>query len=147
MASVFYSWQSESPGKTNRSLIEKALEASLKAIAADTTIEASPRLDKDTQDVPGAPDIAATIFEKIDRAAVFVCDVSLINRGEGVRPTPNPNVLVELGYAIARLGWNRIVMVLNEATGPVEDLPFDLQKKRTLVYRSEEGGRGARAGS
>lgn len=138
MANVFYSWQSESPGKTNRNLIEKALEASLKAIAQDATIEVSPRLDKDTQDVPGAPDIAATIFEKIDRAAVFVCDVSLVARGEGVRPTPNPNVLVELGYALAKLGWSRIVMVLNEATGPVEELPFDLNKKRTLVYRSEE---------
>ena len=57
---------------------------------------------------------------KIERAAVFVCDVSLINRGAGVRPTPNPNVLVELGYALAKVGWSRIVMVLNEASGPSE---------------------------
>lgn len=138
MATVFYSWQSESPGRTNRNLIEKALENCLKTLAQDATIETSPRLDKDTMDVPGAPDIAATIFEKIDRAAVFVCDVTLINRGADVRPTPNPNVLVELGYALARLGWGRIVMVLNEASGPVEDLPFDLNKKRALVYRSHE---------
>lgn len=133
---IFYSWQSELPNKTNRGLIEEALEGAAKAIREDSTIEASPRVDKDTAGVPGAPDIGAAIFGKIDEATVFVCDVSLLNRGSEARPTPNPNVLVELGYALARLTWGRIIMVVNEAFGAVEDLPFDLNKKRALVYRS-----------
>lgn len=131
---IFYSWQSELSNATNRGLIEKALEAAAKALREDPEIEISPRVDKDTQGVPGAPDIGAAIFEKIDRAGVFVCDVSLVYRGEGFRPTPNPNVLVELGYALARLGWSRVVMVVNEAYGPINELPFDLNKKRALAY-------------
>lgn len=43
---------------------------------------------------------------------------------------PSPNVLVELGYAIARLGWDRIILVMNIEFGPAERLPFDLRSRR-----------------
>src|SRR5262249_43548264 len=69
----------------------------------------------------------------------FVCDVSCINGDKGGRPTPNPNVLIELGYAASALGWDRIILVLNEVFGPVEDLPFDLRVKRTIRYRLAPG--------
>ena len=49
----------------------------------------------------------------------------------------NPNVLLELGYALAVLGTERIVMVFNEAFGSTRDLPFDLGSKRQVVYRAE----------
>lgn len=39
-------------------------------------------------------------------------------------------MLVELGYAIARLGWDRIVLVMNIEFGPPERLPFDLRSRR-----------------
>jgi len=63
-------------------------------------------------------------------------DVSIINASsEGVRKTPNPNVLIELGYAIAQLGWERIILVYNEKYGKVEELPFDIRNHRTLKYK------------
>src|ERR1043165_3134248 len=37
--------------------------------------------DRDTSGVPGSPDIAATIFDKIKAADIFVGDVSFINQG------------------------------------------------------------------
>jgi hypothetical protein len=139
MLIVFYSWQKELPNNTNRSFIEKSLGDAVKEIRNDDSISVEPRVDADTQGIPGSPDIGSAIFEKIKAASVFVADVSLITRaindqGEAARQTPNPNVLIELGFAAAVLGWNRILMVMNTHFGPVEQLPFDLRKKRTLTY-------------
>lgn len=127
---IFYSWQSTSPA-SNRSLIGKALENAAKVIRNDGTVNVEPVIDRDTEGVAGSPDITDTIFEKIERSHAIACDVSLVNNG-----SPNPNVLIELGYAIKVLKWNRILMVINEAFGPVEKLPFDLRGKRTIKYNS-----------
>jgi hypothetical protein len=48
---------------------------------------------------------------------------------------PNPNVLLELGYAAAQLSWDNIICVYNLAYGAVEDLPFDLRTRRILTYK------------
>jgi len=136
---VFYSWQSDLPNSTNRGFIEKALEGAAKAIRSDESIEIEPVIDRDTAGIPGAPDIASTIFAKIDQSQVFACDVSIINQDEKSRPTANPNVLIELGYALNALGWERILMIMNTAFGPPEILPFDLSKKRVVTYDMPEG--------
>ena len=92
---VFYSWQSDLPNKTNRSLIESALTRALQSIVDDVHLQAAPRLDQDTRGVPGSPDIASTILSKIDAASAFVGDVSLVTESEADRPSPSPNVLIE----------------------------------------------------
>jgi hypothetical protein len=68
-----------------------------------------------------------------------VCDVSNISEESAKRPTPNPNVLIELGYALKALGSNRILMVLNEAFGDKGFLPFDLRPRRLVLYHMPEG--------
>jgi len=153
---VFYSWQSDRPNSTNRGFIQKALENAAKAIHADDSILVEPVVDRDTAGVPGSPDIGSTIFDKIEKAHVFVCDLTLINT-EAVfirtednmvhideekipRPTPNPNVLLELGYALRTLGPSRILMVINTAYGKTEQLPFDLRTKRVIPYYMPETG-------
>lgn len=130
---VFYSWQSDLPNACNRGFIQGALENAAAAIKADDTVEIEPVVDRDTQGVPGAPDIASTIFAKITAADVFVADVSIIGRGDK-RSTPNPNVLVELGYAFKALGPERVILVFNRAFGKIEELPFDLKMRRVLAY-------------
>lgn len=67
-----------------------------------------------------------------------MCDVSLIHPANTVRRTTNPNVLVELGYAVAKLSSERIVLVLNTAFGEPEELPFDLKMNRVLTYQMQE---------
>lgn len=96
---MFYSWQSDSPGNTNRNLISTALENAIDEIKNDETIEVEPVIDRDTLGIAGSPDISHSIFSKIDSTSVFVCDVSIID-SEAKKPSPNPNVLIELGYAI-----------------------------------------------
>jgi hypothetical protein len=131
---VFYSWQSDLPNATNRGFIERALENAAKAIRADNSIQVEPTIDRDTLNVPGAPDIASTILGKMENSQVFVCDVSIINSDQPGRHFPNPNVLIELGYAIKTLGWERIIMVMNTAYGGPELLPFDLRMRRVVAY-------------
>ena len=139
LATVFYSWQSDLPNSTNRGFIGDCLERAIKDLNADPDLKVDPCLDRDTQDVPGSPDIAATIFDKIDRCGLFVCDVSIVNQSTPGRPMPNPNVLIELGYAVKTLGWNRIVCIFNQATGTIQDLPFDLRQRRVRSYDLQEG--------
>ena len=132
---VFYSWQSDCPSNTNRNFILDALEKAITEIKNDDSISVDPVMDRDTLGCSGSPDITESIFSKIDEASVFVCDVSIINSDTNLkRPTPNPNVLIELGYAIHALGWNRIIMLMNKHFGEPDMLPFDLKTKRTTTY-------------
>ena len=135
---IFYSWQSDLPNSTNRGFIQRALERAAQSIGNDPAIAVEPVVDRDTTGVPGSPDIVDTIFEKIDSCQVFVCDVSIINPNDSQRPTPNPNVLLELGFALKRLGWSYIIMIFNSSFSPIERLPFDLRTKRVTVYSVQE---------
>lgn len=136
---IFYSWQSDLPNKTNRSFIEESLKLAVKNIGQDDSIKIVPRLDKDTKDVPGSPNIAKTILEKIDRSFLIVSDVTIVNNSSPERLTPNPNVLFELGYAVKSLGLDNIIMVQNIAYGNPDKLPFDLRMHRVLSYKFLDG--------
>lgn len=141
---VFYSWQSDLPNKTNRGFIADALNRAIKKLQRDDTIVEAERpdlqLDRDTAGVPGSPDIAATILQKIDGCAIFIADISTLGKaGPQARATPNPNVLFELGYAWRALGDARVLLVSNVAFSgnpqhPEYDLPFDLRGKRLITY-------------
>ncbi len=137
---IFYSWQSVLPNPTNRGFIQQAIEKAIEDLKDKLDTQLVPCLDRDTQNVPGTPDIASTIFEKIKDSQVFVCDVSIIQPSTFTgRRTPNPNVLLELGYAASCLGWERVICVYNLAFGEIGDLPFDLRTRRICTYRMNEG--------
>ena len=131
---IFYSWQSDLPNATTRGVISKALSQSMKLLESHPSIVDSPRLDQDTQNVGGTPEIASTILRKIERAAVFVADVSICSQTTekcaNRKYSPNANVMLETGYAAARLGWDRIVLVMNDRFGGPTKLPFDLRNRR-----------------
>jgi hypothetical protein len=125
---VFFSWQSDSPNETNRRFIRSALEEAVNGVAV---IDEPVRVDAATEGVSGTPEIASTIFEKLTETAVAVFDVTPIGRVTGKKKVlPNPNVLLELGFASATIGWKRIILVFNADLGyEVEDLPFDLRHR------------------
>jgi hypothetical protein len=56
--------------------------------------------------------------------------VTFVGKGEKGRSIPNPNILIELGYAVAKKGWERIICVMNQQYGGPSKLPFDLQHRR-----------------
>jgi len=118
--------------KTHRYFIEKCLKKALADLEKDASIYMS--YDRDTKGVNGSPDITSTIFDKIDKCVLFVCDVSIVNSNTEGRKTPNPNVLMELGYAVSKLGWDRIICLFDGNTGDIEDLPFDLRQKRVTSF-------------
>jgi len=129
---VFFSWQSDRPNRGGRNLIENALQDAISRIAEDVKVEEAVReglsLDKDTVGVSGSPPIFDTILEKIDRAVIYVPDFTFVGKNVDGEPTPNPNVLIEYGWALKSLGYKRIVAVMNAAYGAPtrESLPFDL---------------------
>ena len=132
---VFYAWQSDTDETANRYLIRDAAKDALTHLARDADLEDSPRLDSDTQQVAGTPELAATIFGKIKKCGLFLCDltytsIATSSKDGSEQPCPNPNVLVEFGFALAHVGWDRIICVLNEAHGPAERMIFDIRHRR-----------------
>lgn len=133
---VFYSWQSDLNDAINKQAIRSGLRvASNKIESENPAIRVI--IDEATRDTPGSPNIPLTIMEKIRSCDVFVCDITTINSNAPpeFRRTPNPNVAFELGYAVAHLGWARVVLVFNEAVGSVKDAPFDIDRQRILSYK------------
>jgi hypothetical protein len=140
---IFYAWQSDRPQNTHRYLIRDAAKEAVKRIGRDVDVEDSPRLDHDTKDVPGTPEIAGTIFRKIQESGAFIADLTFIGAADlhdgDKKLLPNPNVLLELGYAARSVGWDRIICVMNTAYGPVEGQIFDIRQRRWPICYSLEG--------
>lgn len=129
---IFYSWQNDLDKKKHRYFLEKCIKNSLKDLEKDASIYMD--YDRDTLGKNGSPDITSTIFEKIDKSVLFICDISIINSNSDGKKSPNPNVLIELGYAVSKLGWDRVVCLFDVNTGNVEDLPFDIRQKRVTTF-------------
>jgi hypothetical protein len=138
---VFWSWQSDIPGKIGRHFVRKALSKAIEELKEAPDIEERSEIppalhiDHDREGVAGSPDLARLILNKIDQSAVFVADVTPVGivsvAGHSGQPKRliNSNVAIELGYALHVLGDRAILMVLNDHYGGRSDLPFDLQGK------------------
>ncbi|NUT60150.1 TIR domain-containing protein [Herbaspirillum sp. C9C3] len=134
--SVFYSWQSDLPDSSNRSLIRQALRAAASSVERQEE-NLIVDIDEATRSVSGSPNIPTTILAKIASADAFVCDITTINSDQSGKKTPNPNVVFELGYAIANVGWQRTILLFNDAFGKFPaDLPFDFDRHRATKYSS-----------
>ena len=161
---IFYSWQSDLDGKNTRYLIQDAIDIAVKSLKNVVEIVA----DRDTKGKFGSPNIETVIFDKIKECDIFVADVSIVNKytaaieqesiseeekeecptqdGENakskpqkpIRFSPNPNVLEELGYAAAVIGWDNIICFMNTDYGKKSDLPFDLAQHRISSYSTTE---------
>jgi len=132
---VFYSWQSDLPNNTNWTFIEDCIVLSTKELKKAKPISININVDRATREDTGSPDITESIFNKISNSSVFIADISIVNNSnENIRKTPNPNVLIELGYAARTLGWEKIICIYNTDFGSFNDLPFDLRNRRIMTY-------------
>ena len=140
---IFYSWQSDLPGSETRNIIQDSIKDAVRLLRDTVDIEA----DRDTKGEFGSPDIAQTIFSKIDDCNIFVADVSAVCRYEAtdkdgnkkVKYMPNPNVMLELGYATHVVGWDNVICVLNADYGAPEDMPFDIASRRLTPFLLKDG--------
>lgn len=128
---AFFAWQSVDQ-KECKNFIEECLRAALKKLVLPHTLA---QLDRDTLGVSGTPDIVSTILQKIDESSAFIADVTLVGADERGAKTPNPNVMFELGYAVNSKGWDKVLLVINEAKAPWKDAPFDLGGTRRWPIR------------
>ncbi len=133
---IFYSWQSDVKG--NRRFILECIEKAVKELNKNDDLEIY-EIERDTSGDSGSPDIKERVFSKIEKSDYFIADISIINKDLMDRKTPNPNVLIELGYAASRLGWDRIICLFNKESGELSDLPFDLRTHRITPFSLVEG--------
>lgn len=134
---IFWSWQSDTPGKIGRHLIRDALREAIDQLKQAEDIEEPIRdalhLDHDIQDVTGSPDLARTILDKIDASEVVVADVTAVGEvvasADSEKKLINSNVAIELGYALRARTDQNVILVFNEHYGKHQDLPFDLRHK------------------
>lgn len=136
MFTIFYSWQSDLNKNRNLYFIRESIDKAVKLAHESESVEAV--RDEATMDVTGSPDIVQTLLSKIEACDMFIADVSLCyehNDNKGVKKSPNPNVLIELGYAAHILGWDRIICVFNDEYGEPKDLPFDIEHNRLARYK------------
>lgn len=138
---IFWSWQNDYLPKQCRHFIKEALEEAVKTVAQEMEVEDAdrPELDHDTKGESGMVDISATILRKISESAVFVADLTPIGQSKNGKLTPNPNVCIELGWAMRKPGIDQIIVVFNAAAGcAAEDLPFDIRHRRVMSYNLPE---------
>jgi len=108
---IFWSWQSDTPGKTGRHFVRQTLLDAIRDLKQPEDVEEPTErerkdalhLDQDRQGIPGSPDLFRTILEKIDA--------------------------IELGYALKALSDRNVLMVLNTHYGDRAFPPFDLAHK------------------
>lgn len=129
---IFYSWQSDLPGNRTRYFIRDCLDEAIDLAEESEAIEAE--RDEATKGMTGSPDIVSTLFSKIDACDFFIADISLCftEAQKNEKKSPNPNVMLELGYAVKTLGWERVLCICNVDYG--EAYPFDIAHNRITRY-------------
>lgn len=131
---VFYSWQSDIESE------KKAIQKSLDKVTTHFKKSGkNVKIDSDMRGTTGSLDITSTLFQKIGSCDIFVADVNIVNKSlhrQGLF-SPNANVLIELGYAASKIGWERVILVFNSSEFSIEQLPFDIRQKAILWYKDQ----------
>lgn len=131
---VFYSWQSDIESE------KKAIQKSLDKVTTHFKKEGkNVKIDSDMRGTTGSLDITSTLFHKINSCDIFVADINIVNQSlyrQGLF-SPNANVLIELGYAASKIGWERVILVFNLSEYSIEQLPFDIRQKAILWYKDQ----------
>lgn len=118
--SLFHAWQSDYD--ESRRIIASALDDLINKLNGSNLLAAPIFLETATKVGEGAIHIDSVLLDKIQNADLFVADLSPVYQYGG-RLCPNPNVLIETGYALAMLRPDQIVLL--EQIRPSKDVPGD----------------------
>lgn len=136
---IFYSWQSDLPNSKNRNLIESCLRKAIRLLKDEIKEVSEFSIESDSRNDIGTPDLTESIFSKIEKCDILIADISIINVQSNYRRTPNPNVLLEVGYASKAISWSNILCLFNSEFGDIELLPFDIRTRKPIVYNTQDG--------
>ena len=136
---LFFSWQSED--KKSRKTLDVALQNAVEALN-DRGIRLE--IDHSTLGESGMPSIDQTILRKIDACDIFLADVTPMttyqkSSGNGMqvsKDVPNPNVLLELGYAMSALGVGYVIVAAHQGNWIPENMPFDINHRAIYSFTS-----------
>lgn len=150
---IFYSYQSDIDSNLNKKFIRTAINNAIAKIT-DYVIES---LIEGFSDSSGNPPLAKTMFDGSRNSDIFIADVTFtmskvwhnpieFHEGEksilleipkgDLKPSPNPNVLLETGYSWALKDYERTILVMNEHFGHPKKLPVDMDGLRwPITYK------------
>jgi hypothetical protein len=148
---VFYSWQSDY--NPSRSAIKKALDEAVEHINRTLSPRQTLEVVESTRPEDGAKDIVDAIRDNLNKCMLAVFDITNIipvkpldsdtrssdgrsGAKESSKSYPNPNVVFELGYALAQKRAGQIVLVKRERKldFPDDQVPFDFSHNRRINY-------------
>lgn len=129
---IFYSWQSDTP--FNHRTAKKALRDAASKLEEENLGLTINIFEATTRNV-GTHHIPDSILKNITDSDIFIGDLTTLGIAQSGKKLQNPNVLIETGYALAQLGWGRLVVIFNRQFGEFGDLPFDLDRRSCLDFK------------
>lgn len=146
---IFYSYQSDINSNLNKIFIRNAI---IEAIARIEDFQIEPLIEG-FYGSGGNPPPTETMLKQSRKSDIFVGDVTFtssriwqsptvgfsedansitveIAKPANLKPSPNPNVLLETGYSWALKTFNRTILVMNTAFGQGNQLPVDMGSLR-----------------
>ena len=140
---IFFSWQSDTDGK-ERAIIEHAIKKAAQSLESEHGYKLD--IDNSTLGESGMPNISQTIMRKIDDCDIFLCDLTPVRKVEKelaggkkvIKQLPNPNVLVELGYAMSAVGINYIIPLAHQGDWSATEMPFDINHNRIISFTKDD---------
>lgn len=153
---VFFAFQMDTEDKFGKGFIQSAIEIAIQKFKSEDT---EITLDFGFRGTPGTPLLIDEMLKKSTESDMVIVDLTFTSSkvwskskkmkffGKELRlldikndkKSPNPNVLLETGYAWAKKGTYRTLAVMNEAFGSPEELPVDLKGFRWgITYNLNE---------
>ncbi|WP_396146723.1 hypothetical protein [Flavobacterium sp.] len=166
---VFFAFQMDIDDRFGKGFIQSAIEIAIQKFKTEG-IDIS--LDFGFRGTPGTPLLIEEMLKKSSESDMVIVDLTFTSskawseakkikiwgkeikiKGKELlmldftqeKKSPNPNVLLETGYAWAKKGTYRTLVVMNEAFGAPDELPVDLKGFRWgITYDLNEGNYKAR---
>lgn len=131
---AFWSWQSDNKDITE--FIEKTLNSIVEELNKELHLHKKIKIDRAIESGEGARNIVINLQDKIRNADLFIADITPITNIINEKLIPNPNVMMELGYAIESVGLHKICLVA-KASGKSGRYPFDIDQNHRITYSND----------
>lgn len=129
---IFYSWQSDN--KSARNVISGALN---RAAASLSVGNRQIEVIQDSREGNGAENISVGLLASISHSDLFIGDLTPVTEyqaKDGIKISPNSNVMFEYGYAISQLGDSRCRQLAYLKDGhTMQMMPFDISQRKTII--------------
>ena len=119
-----------------RELVSHCLSDAINLLEGDIDIDNAERPDYG-KSVPH--DMMESNLGKIKDCAVMVADITPVVPTKNSELVQDPIVMLELGYAMGKLGPERIVPILNTTRGSIDKVPVSIPRDRVLTYQMSLG--------